>query len=456
MARFKRKSCITLTALALLIFVITVILKTLTPDDTSAVDAFGLGLFAVKSQREEDHLLRNGVNVEIRTRAPHVMTRKVPEEKEMSFQSEDLAFPPPNYNMHIFYYIWYGNPEFDGKYIHWDHPLLPHWDAKVAAGYPKGRHEPPDDIGANFYPALGAYSSRDPSVIEAHMQQLRTAAIGVLAVSWYPAGMKDDNGEPVDDIIPLILEVAHKYKVKVVFHIEPYKGRDENSMLENIKYIIKMYGGHPAFFRYRSPSGKLLPLFYIYDSYLQSPDIWAQMLKSTGKKSIRNTPYDGVFIGLLVEEKHKKEMLAAGFDGIYTYFATNGFSYGSSYHNWKSIKDFCDRNNLIFIPSVGPGYIDTSIRPWNSQNTRNRLNGKYYETSLSAAVATMPQVISVTSFNEWHEGTQIETAIPKTGGQTAYLDYLPHKPAVYLEITRRWAIKFSEEQEKWLDRQDQL
>ncbi|XP_049319289.1 glycoprotein endo-alpha-1,2-mannosidase [Astyanax mexicanus] len=430
MARFKRKSCVTLTALALLIFVITVILKTLTPDDTSAVDAFGLGLFAVKSQREEDHLLRNRVNVEIRTRAPHVMTRKVPEEKELSFQSEDHAFPPPNYNMHVFYYIWYGNPQFDGKFIHWDHPLLPHWDAKVAAGYPKGRHEPPDDIGANFYPALGAYSSRDPSVIEAHMQQLRTAAIGVLAVSWYPAGMKDDNGEPVDDIIPLILEVADKYKVKVVFHIEPYKGRDENSMLENIKYIVDKYGEHPAFFRYRSPSGKLLPLFYIYDSYLQNPDIWAQMLKTTGKKSIRNTPYDGVFIGLLVEEKHKKEMLAAGFDGIYTYFATNGFSYGSSYHNWKSIKDFCDRNNLIFIPSVGPGYIDTSIRPWNSQNTRNRLNGKYYETSLSAAVATMPQVISITSFNEWHEGTQIETAIPKTGGQTAYLDYLPHKPAV--------------------------
>uniref|UniRef100_A0A3B1J273 Glycoprotein endo-alpha-1,2-mannosidase n=1 Tax=Astyanax mexicanus TaxID=7994 RepID=A0A3B1J273_ASTMX len=415
MARFRRKSCVTLTALALLIFVITVILKTLTPDDTSAVDAFGVGLFAVKSQREEDHLLRNRVNVEIRTRAPHVMTRKVPEEKELSFQSEDHAFPPPNYNMHVFL------PSHCFFFIHYPYPF------KII-------------------------------LLEGTVLIIISISVcsGVLAVSWYPAGMKDDNGEPVDDIIPLILEVADKYKVKVVFHIEPYKGRDENSMLENIKYIVDKYGEHPAFFRYRSPSGKLLPLFYIYDSYLQNPDIWAQMLKTTGKKSIRNTPYDGVFIGLLVEEKHKKEMLAAGFDGIYTYFATNGFSYGSSYHNWKSIKDFCDRNNLIFIPSVGPGYIDTSIRPWNSQNTRNRLNGKYYETSLSAAVATMPQVISITSFNEWHEGTQIETAIPKTGGQTAYLDYLPHKPAVYLEITHRWAIKFSEEQEKWLERQDQL
>lgn len=165
-------------------------------------------------------------------------------------------------------------------------------------------------------------------------------------------------------------------------------------------------------------------------------------------RSIRNTPYDGVFIGLLVEEKHKGEVLAAGFDGIYTYFATNSFSYGSSQRNWRSIKAFCDSNSLIFIPSVGPGYIDTSIRPWNGQNTRNRVNGKYYEMSLKAALETRPQIISVTSFNEWHEGTQIENAIPKTRNQIAYLDYLPYKPTMYLDITRRWAEKFRDEQEK--------
>ncbi|KAL7862476.1 hypothetical protein SRHO_G00139170 [Serrasalmus rhombeus] len=449
MARFRQKSFVTVTALALLIFVITVILKTLTPDANSSVDAFGRLAFA--HHRQGENHIQGKSDVEILTRAaiaPNAMAKKAPEGKELSFDSDARDFPPPNYNIHAFYYTWYGNPQFDGRYIHWNHPLLPHWDPKVAEGYPKGRHQPPDDIGANFYPALGAYSSRDPSVVEAHMQQLRTAAIGVLAVSWYPPGMKDDNGDSTDDIVPLVLEVADKYKVKVAFHIEPYKGRDDASMLENIKYIMEKYGGHPAFFRYKSSTGKLLPLFYIYDSYLQSADTWAQMLKTTGKSSIRNTPYDGIFVALLVEEKHKREILDAGFDGIYTYFATNGFSYGSSHHNWKSIKDFCDGNNLIFIPSVGPGYIDTSIRPWNFQNTRNRINGKYYETSLSAALATRPQIISVTSFNEWHEGTQIETAIPKTGGRTAYLDYLPHKPTVYLEITRRWAMKFREDQEE--------
>lgn len=39
--------------------------------------------------------------------------------------------------------------------------------------------------------------------------------LGVIAVSWYPPDTKDDNGEPLDDIVPLLLEVAHKYHIKV-------------------------------------------------------------------------------------------------------------------------------------------------------------------------------------------------------------------------------------------------
>lgn len=90
------------------------------------------------------------------------------------------------------------------------------------------------------------------------------ALSGVLALSWYPPGMKDDNGEPTEDIVPLILDVASKYKVKVgvffssrlchvcdftlhrdllfaqvAFHIEPYIARNDSNMQENIIYIIE-------------------------------------------------------------------------------------------------------------------------------------------------------------------------------------------------------------------------
>ena len=60
---------------------------------------------------------------------------------------------------------------------------MPHWKDSVTRQYPQGRHVPPDDSGASFYPELGCYSSKDPVVISRHMLQLRSAGIGVIAVS---------------------------------------------------------------------------------------------------------------------------------------------------------------------------------------------------------------------------------------------------------------------------------
>ena len=89
------------------------------------------------------------------------------------------GLPEPNYNVHVFYYPWYGTPEKDkGKWLHWNHVQVAHWDKNEAKKWPTGRHKPPEDIGSNFYPALGPYSSRDPAVMENHMKQLRSAGIG--------------------------------------------------------------------------------------------------------------------------------------------------------------------------------------------------------------------------------------------------------------------------------------
>ena len=88
-------------------------------------------------------------------------------------------YPKPNYNVHIFYYPWYGNPETDGKYFHWNHPYLQHWDKNEAKKWPRGRHQPPDDVGSNYYPELGPYSSKAVEVMEEHMKQIRSAGVGM-------------------------------------------------------------------------------------------------------------------------------------------------------------------------------------------------------------------------------------------------------------------------------------
>ncbi|XP_021380063.1 glycoprotein endo-alpha-1,2-mannosidase-like [Mizuhopecten yessoensis] len=350
-----------------------------------------------------------------------------------------------NYNVHIFYYPWYGNPTFDGKYLHWNHPFLPHWNHKEAKKWPSGHHSPPDDIGANFYPELGPYSSKDPGVVRKHIQDIKYAGIGVIAVSWYPPGDADSQGEEPDKLMPMILDMAAAQGVKVAFHIEPYKGRDHLTLKKNLKYIIKTYGNHSAFYRrYHKEKNKMLPLYYVYDAYQVSSKLWADLFKPSGKLTLRDTELDGFFIGLLVEQQHKVDIVSAGFDGFYTYFATNGFTFGSSWDKWKEIQKFAKSQSKMFIPSVGPGYIDTNVRPWNGKNTRNRNAGNYYRAAFDAAFKVNPSIISITSFNEWHEGTQIEPAVSKNTGQYLYLDYgRKQGPRYYLDLTREFADRYT-------------
>lgn len=69
-------------------------------------------------------------------------------------------------------------------------------------------------------------------------------------------------------------------------------------------------------------------------------------------------------------------------------------------------------HGLIFVASVGPGYNDTLIRPWNAHNTKARNGGQYYRNMFHDAIEAQADLISITSYNEWGEGTQIEPAVP--------------------------------------------
>jgi hypothetical protein len=62
---------------------------------------------------------------------------------------------------------------------------------------------------------------------------------------------------------------------------------------------------------------------------------------------------------------------------------------------------------------VGPGYDGT--RAGEASLGRGRRNGQTYDALWTAALAAKPDLVSVTSFNEWGEGTQIEPAEAKRG-----------------------------------------
>ena len=104
-------------------------------------------------------------------------------------QSEAAALEPPDvlittgdvsrdsntsiaHNVHAFFYLWYGNPTTDGRYLHWDHAVLPHWAESTRRKFPHGhRHAAAEgEIHARYYPQRGLYSSNDPDTLDAQMQ----------------------------------------------------------------------------------------------------------------------------------------------------------------------------------------------------------------------------------------------------------------------------------------------
>lgn len=76
-------------------------------------------------------------------------------------------------------------------------------------------------------------------------------------------------------------------------------------------------------------------------------------------------------------------------------------------------------------------YDDLPVRPWNKGNVKGRETGTYYKQMWKETRNLRSKIVSITSFNEWHEGTQIESAVIKEG----YEDY-GRDPDLYLKLTR--------------------
>jgi len=329
---------------------------------------------------------------------------------------------PAKKQVFCFYYNWYKTPAFDGEDQHWSH-----WSNGDPKGYPGG-----DNIGANFFPSLGNYSTKDPAIVSKHMKMIAKAGIDAIFLTWWG---KDHF---TNESVPVILNEAKKAGVKVGFQIEPYGNRSPLTVKADVKFIVDTYGKHPAF--YFSSNRK--PMFFIYDSYLSKAAEWKGIFSPKGSQTIRKTGYDADFIGLWVNSDEQEFFLNSGFDGFYTYFVSKVFRYGSNPSNWSEMQQWATQNNKLFIPCVGPGYIDERIRPENSANTQDRKNGIYYDDYWEKAIALKTQYVAITSFNEWHEGTQIEPARPyKTTGFT-YLDYTPQADDYYITRTRYWSDHF--------------
>ncbi|MFC7584891.1 glycoside hydrolase family 99 protein [Nonomuraea antimicrobica] len=304
-------------------------------------------------------------------------------------------------NVHLFYYPWYGTPAGTGEWRHWQ----------------QGGHTPPDDIGADLHPALGAYDSGDARVLAQHMKWVARTGAGVIVYSWWGQGGFEDG------LARRVMDAAAARGVKVAWHLEPYAGRTAASTVDDIRYLHREYGSHPAFAN----------IFYVFWS-LQIAD-WSAL--------------DAVNQDNVILAQTTDTTKIAHFGGMYTY---DGIA-GATAPGWRQAGEYAKANGLIWAPSVAPGYIDDRAVPGNTTPTVTRDGGAAYDrqwnNALDPAIGGSPTWISVTSFNEWHEGSVIEPAdgTPPAGHgyqtfQGAYGKRGKAAETAYLDRTRHWVQKF--------------
>ena len=327
----------------------------------------------------------------------------------------------------VFYYPWYGNPATDGQWVHWEEGQSFH---------------PPLDISSDYYPVEGAYSSRDQNVVAQHFQWLNDAGVGVIISSWWGQGSREDKA------IPVLLQVAEQYGIKVAFHIEPYYGRTANRLVEDIRYIYKNYGSHPAFYRTDqssrwSPDGKDKGLFFVWSvTQRGDQDVAGDEVDASYWKNALDAVHDLSDGGIVIANATEADWIDDGhFDGLYNYATLQTDMEGA--FDWaQAIPE-----GAWYCPSVIPGF--SARRIGYSEDTYvPRQGGTTYEDQWREALSTgvEPQMVTITSFNEWHEGTQIEPAAQgaDNGRGHVYEDYTPLPPEGYLQKTKAWADKLAD------------
>ena len=81
--------------------------------------------------------------------------------------------------------------------------------------------------------------------------------------------------------------------------------------------------------------------------------------------------------------------------------------------HWAKYRSQADVFGLRFVPFILPGYDDRKLRG-SHRPILGRASGTFYKQNWDVALdfmdATVPHV-ALTSFNEWHEGTEIEPSV---------------------------------------------
>lgn len=316
------------------------------------------------------------------------------------------------------HYPWYGVPGGPtGRWRHWNHARLEMPDERIVGFHDPRRLAGPGrlDIGATHYPEGGPYDSRDPARIRAQFALAHDAGLDGFAVSWWGR-----ESEEVLGLDALFRQASQTGRVLAPYYeTGDLRQRGAAGVAADLVSLLEHHGHEPAWLRVGG-----VPVVFLYAAHRLRPPAWDAVrvrLAAQGRRLY------------LVADVPSPEWLAdrpgwlRRFDALHVYtpvvFLARGRDVRATY---RALADLASAAGRPFVPAVAPGFDDRQVR--TPGTVVDRAGGATYDQTWEAAFAVHPSWILVSSWNEWHEGSEIESSVEH--GRR------------YLDATRAWAERF--------------
>lgn len=276
------------------------------------------------------------------------------------------------------YYPWFGTPDGPSGFWHQWIPGLPRY-------------------GSAHTPAAGFYDSLDPDVLRRHIREAHEAGIDGFAASWWGRGSFEDRA------FQKLLTIAEQEYFTVSAYYENADTPDQ--VADDLSAILRDYGPRAGYLKVDGA-----PVIFIYGRVILrfGKDDWAGILARLNAAGLRFfLVADGLEDDLFVEDG-RLDFLFDLFQGVHCY---SGVSLDpASLRELNTLGSLRSKGkNILFAATVVPGYDDSLIR--SSGLLRDRQDGGYFRARWETAVAGSPDWVLVTSWNEWHEGTEVEASL---------------------------------------------